>query len=465
MGARALLRPRAGLRAARERLGLSQEEAAARIGVATSTWARWERGEVTAIRAHHRARLAELFGVSPEQVERWVCGEDAQPLLPWLSPELGHLPLAATLETAAELWRWDVGADPARRRLLAALPFVPSVLGEWLLAWAYDPPEMTRARNGAGRSVGAEDVCRINEAQQAFEQMDHQFGGGLVRPAVVDYLNSQVAPLLAGRYSDDVGGQLMTAAAGMTQLAGWEAYDLGRNGLAEAHFGQALRLAKAAGDPLTAAWVLATLAQQACDLRHPAAAVRLARAARHAGSQAHACARVQAVLLVREARATALGVDMAETFDAHTAQRVHGLIGRAERAYAAAKPGEDDEPAWVWDMVPAELAAEIGCCWRLIGEHDRARSCAQRAVRGLGSQFPRSVQFNTVHLAQALAAKGELDAALEHARAAVPMARALSSHRPLALIRQFDAELDPRADERRVREWRSYMHGELRASA
>ena len=113
-----------------------------------------------------------------------------------------------------------MGADPSRRRILAALPFVPSVLGEWLLAWAYDPPEMTRARMGAGPSVGVEDVRRVNEARQAFAQMDHQFGGGLVRPAVVDYLNTQVAPLFGGCYSDDVGGQLMTAAAGMTRLAG-----------------------------------------------------------------------------------------------------------------------------------------------------------------------------------------------------------------------------------------------------
>src|SRR5262249_1738076 len=164
---------------------------------------------------------------------------------------------------------------PSRRRILAALPFVPAVLGEWLLAWAYDPPEMTRARMGAGPSVGVEDVRHVNEARQAFAQMDHQFGGGLVRPAVADYLNTQVAPLLDGSYSDDVGGQLLTAASGMTRLAGWEAYDLGRNGLAQAHFGQALRLAKAGDDPLTAAWVLAALAQQACDLRHPAAAVRL----------------------------------------------------------------------------------------------------------------------------------------------------------------------------------------------
>ncbi|MGJ6963009.1 hypothetical protein ACSDR0_13970 [Streptosporangium sp. G11] len=58
-------------------------------------------------------------------------------------------------------------------------------------------------------------------------------------------------------------------AAGMTELAGWTAFDLGHHGKAQHHFGQALKLAKAGNDPLAGAWVLMTLTQQAIYLRQP----------------------------------------------------------------------------------------------------------------------------------------------------------------------------------------------------
>ena len=44
------------LKATRERLGLTQSQAAARVGVTENTWARWERGEMQV----HPARLRDL---------------------------------------------------------------------------------------------------------------------------------------------------------------------------------------------------------------------------------------------------------------------------------------------------------------------------------------------------------------------------------------------------------------------
>lgn len=44
------------IRAARERLGLTQAEAAEKLGVAENTWARWERGEL----GIHPARERDL---------------------------------------------------------------------------------------------------------------------------------------------------------------------------------------------------------------------------------------------------------------------------------------------------------------------------------------------------------------------------------------------------------------------
>jgi tetratricopeptide (TPR) repeat protein len=399
-----------------------------------------------------------LLGAPLDEVERWMQGAEDISAYPWAgawSPDT-----AATVEVAADLWRWDV--DPSRRRVLASLPWVPAVLSDWLLAWSLDPGAPSRAHAGPGKRVGTEDVHRVHDAIEAFVRMDHQYGGGLVRPAVVDYLNSHVAALLRGRYTDEVGAALMTAAAAMTALAGWEAYDLLQHGLAQVHYGQALRLAKQADDPLTAAWVLTMLSQQAIDRAEPVWAVRLARAGAHAGDQADATPRVRAGLLLREARATAVGVQLAETLDAHAARRVQLLLAEVDREMARVCDGDDD-PVWVMDLGPAEVAAEAGCTWHMIGQHARAVDCAQRALTGFGSAFPRSRQFNLVHRAQALTDMGDLDAALASARSAVPAANGLTSLRSAQLIKTFDNALP--SGERRVRDWREYLRTELRRAA
>ncbi|MFC7734213.1 helix-turn-helix transcriptional regulator [Actinomadura keratinilytica] len=454
------VRPRPGLAAARKRLGMTQEQAAEAAGVSTTTWARWEQGTQD-LRANSRARLVELFGVSPEEVDRWVDGEQFESVAPWLSSGAGYASMAVTVESCVELWRWDV--DPARRRILASMPFVPAVLGEWLLSWRLDPGDETRARTGSGPSVGVEDVQRIQQAHTAFDQMDRQFGGGLVRPAVVAYLDDQVTPLLNGKYTDEVGGQLVTAAALMTALAGWEAFDLGMQGLAQMHYGQALKLAKAADDELTAARVLSIMAQQAIDLDQPQWAVRLAAAAHRAGLQAQAPPRVVAMLLLREATAAALSVASADNRDAHTEKRVRRLVSSAETTFAKAGPN-DEEPAWIMYFGPAEFAAQAGYCWQLIGDHKSAIACAETAVRGFGSRFPRAAQFNTVHVATSRLGLGELDGALESAKAAIPMANTLTSRRSLDLVKAFDAKLGPYRGEQKVKEWRDYMRAELRTT-
>ncbi|GAA4242342.1 hypothetical protein GCM10022254_75010 [Actinomadura meridiana] len=450
--------PRAGLSAARALRGLTQEAAAEEIGVSPTTWARWEQGK-QGIRLNSRRRLAEMFGVTLVEVDRWVAVDEAEPVAPWLSGESeGFTSPADTVESCGELWRWDV--DPARRRLLGTMPFVPAVLSEWLLSWNLDPIDKLKLRVGPAASVGMEDVRRIREATQAFSQMDEQFGGGLVRPAVVDYLNTKIAPLLEGRYSEEVGEHLASAAALMTALAGWEAYDTGSHGLAQIHYGHALQLAKAARDNLTAARILSILAQQACDLKHPQWAVRLASAAHQAGQKAQAPPRVMAHLLLQEARAAATAITLADTRDRHGETRVRRLLGDAETAFAQAAPG-DNEPTWISYFTQPEFTACAGLCWQMIGEYPRAAQCADRAVRGLDSRFPRAIQLNTVHMATAQLGMGELDHALVSAKDAVPMANALTSRRSEEWVRDFDTRLAPHSDDRRVKDWRDYMRIEL----
>lgn len=457
MHADKLSRGRPGLVGARKRKGWSQATAAERTGVSTTTWSRWESGDQE-IRAGNRQRIANAFDVSIDEVDRWADGEQCEPL-PWHTPGMDQPTLEATLGRTSELWRWDV--DHSRRRFLSSLPFVPGFLSEWLLSWQFEPGVASRAHQGSDRAVGLEDVRRMREAIDTFAMMDHLFGGGYVRPTIVDFLHHQLEPLLHGTYSDEVGSQLLTAAAIMTGMAGWEAYDLSMHGLAQGHYGQALQLSKAAGDPLVSAWVLTVMAQQAIDLKLPDWAIRLARAARQAGEQAGAPPRVLAGLLLREARATGLRVQLANTRDGHARSRTEKLLFEVETAYAKARADDVEPWWWVDDLDQPEIMAEAGCAWKMIGNSRQAVECADSALAGFDKEHPRSIQFNRIHRGQALLQMGEMEAAISSARDGLSMSGALTSRRSAALIREFDLELDPHSSQRSVIEWREYRKTEL----
>ena len=464
--------------AARRSRGWSQFVAAERVGVALTTWQRWERGDVTP-GLPQVSRIADAFGVSVPEALTWIeeheptekqeltgmqepadglgpaaAGQD-ETFVPWLTAQITHPSLADTVERASELWRW--GMDPSRRAVLAALPYVPAALHEWVASFTLDPGPDSRAHVGSsGRAVGIDDVHRVLDAVDAFVDMDHRYGGKLTRPAIVYYLDTEVAALLNGRYTDEVGSQLMSAAAAMTALAGWESYDLAEHGSAQAHYGQALALAKAADDPLTSAWILATASQQAIDLHQPELAVRLARAAQLASHQVNASPRVRAVLLLREARAAAVKVELAETPDRHTISRVERLLGAAEDTFAAVTP-DDDDPQWAHDLSHAEFTAESGCVWRMIGSYQRAEDSARYALAKFDDSFVRSRQFNMIHRGQALVELGELDEALSVTRQALRMSINQASARSVALLASFNQQLDAHAREPRVKQWREQL--------
>lgn len=474
-------RHRQALITARDDRGWTQAMAADRVGVAVSTWQRWECGKIMP-HGPQMARIAGAFEVdlvvvrswfaqgTARAVERPVAADveqlvsadadavEADPSVPWLRARLTHSSLADTVEVASDLWRWDV--DPSRRALLSSLPFVPGALREWAASITLDPGPDGRAHSGnSGRAVGIEDVHRVHDAIDAFVDMDHRYGGKLTRPAIVHFLNVEVAPLLQGHYSDEVGSQLMSAAAAMTTLAGWSAYDLAQHGLAQSHYGQALALAKAADNPLTSAWILATASQQAIDLKHSKLAVRLARAAQMAGHDV-ASPRVRAVLLLREARASAIDVEFAETPNQSTITRVERILGAAEDAFTASTPGDED-PRWAHDLDHAELMAESGCVWRMIGQYRRAAEYAQAALNEFDSTFVRSRQFNMIHRGQALLGLGELDAALAVTREALPLSINQRSARSVALVRTFNRQLNAQATEPSVRDWRDQLRATL----
>ena len=70
--------------------------------------------------------------------------------------------------------------------------------------------------------VGASNVVGIREVTRSYRELDNKLGGGRLRRAAVAYLDTEVAPLLAGgRYGAEVGRELAAAASELAQLAGF----------------------------------------------------------------------------------------------------------------------------------------------------------------------------------------------------------------------------------------------------
>ncbi|MEV7908471.1 regulator, partial [Streptomyces anulatus] len=169
------------------------------------------------------------------------------------------------IATVTALWRGDV----ERRRFLLDSTFALGAGSTGALRWLTLPAEGRPAASGP-RRVGMADIAAIREVTRSFGELDNRFGGGRVRSAVVRYLDTAVAPLLnEGSYAEATGGALASAAAELTRLAGWMAYDLEQHGLAQRYLIQALRLARGAGDHGLGGEILAGMSHQALYIGQP----------------------------------------------------------------------------------------------------------------------------------------------------------------------------------------------------
>ena len=224
---------------------------------------RWLKGE------HPRepipALIAEVFSMSLGR--KITTGELGLPAANEL-PDIG-LRFATswrdTIEVITALWRSDL----ERRQFIVDSVFAAVAYATSAIRWLTAPPARISMPTRSTRQVGRADVDAVREVTQTFHRLDNLFGGGRARLTVVRYLHDEVGPLLHdGRYSETVGRDLFTAAAELTRLAGWMAYDLEQHGLAQRYLIQALRLAREANNYALGGEILAGMSHQAVYL-HP----------------------------------------------------------------------------------------------------------------------------------------------------------------------------------------------------
>ncbi|GAA3370616.1 hypothetical protein GCM10020367_17940 [Streptomyces sannanensis] len=425
---------------------------------------RWLRGQQP--RGTTPALIAEVF---TRRLGRRLSAQDLG--LDACAPVYAGLEFAATPEEAVDivsgLWRKDSG-NHVEMRKIAFTPaglVVPS--RDWLIGRADEcvgRGEPTTGAHGAsrvpspgrvvlprqrgadrtpGQRVTGGDIAALRSVGELFRALDHAYGGGHARQALVRYLEHEAEPMLRGTYGEATGRRLFAAAADLTRLAGWTSYDVAAHGLAQRYFVQALRLAQAAGDRAYGSYVLVTMSRQAVYLGHGREAVQLARVAQQ-GVGSAAPPVVQALLHAVEARGHGVLGDVR----ACTASLV-----RAERALETARPG-DDTPYWVRFFDDAQLADEFAHCHRDLHQYRTAAQHAERSLQLRAPGFARSRLFCRVVLATARLGLGELDQACALGAEAAQQASEMRSARALEYVSEFERRLEPYRDASAVRTYR-----------
>jgi hypothetical protein len=341
---------------------------------------------------------------------------------------------ADTLVALTDLGRSDV--DVERRRVLSMAVFSVAALVLPTGPWWSQMAERGRGRFApTGRTIGRADVDAVREMVRLFSQVDQKRGGGHARTAVVQYLTSDVASCLHGRFADDqVRRNMFTAASELAYLSGWMAFDNSEHPVAQYYFQASVKLAAEADDPAMAGHVLRAMAHQAVDLGHRRQALDLAAASIDGRRYTEASSREKALLEVVHARALAAGGE------SHKATLA---LLRAEKDLAAAKPG-DTEPGRVFFFGEASLAHETACTLRDNGDVKGAISQFRRSARTRKkSAFTRTHAVTLGYLGDAQAQLGQVEKACATWSKALDAMEGVRSGRTRQVAKNIRAVLSP----------------------
>jgi tetratricopeptide (TPR) repeat protein len=233
-----------------------------------------------------------------------------------------------------------------------------------------------------------------------FSQADERFGGGHARLAIVAYLTNDVAGYLRSSFgSDDERRSMFSAAAELTYLVGWMAFDSGQQGLAQRYYLRALRLANEAGDGALGGFILRAMAHQAVDLGHGQACLRLADSALE-WSRKNATPGASALFTVVKARGYAAERQTEPTLT--TLQAAERLLNQVD--WSA-------EPVWIHRMGFGEpsLANQTAQALRDLGDFAESERQFRRSTATRDGAAHRRIQALTLaNLADVQYTRGQL---------------------------------------------------------
>ncbi|MFF8653229.1 transcriptional regulator [Streptomyces huasconensis] len=389
--------------------------------------ARWLRGQQP--RGQAPAVIAEAL---QRKLGRTVTTDDIG-----MNPEASAAPtvglrfeptVVGALDHLRALWR----SDTKLRSPVASERVATSVLVQASRDWLIAEPDPSVEVEGVP-VIGPRGVAAVRETTAAFSNLDHAFGSGYIRPAVVHYLDSVVSELLAGPYREATGRLLLGAVARLAELTAYMTVDIGRLGFAQRYYIQALRLSQAANDRDFGGYVLASgMGHVALLIDNPAETVQLARVARE-GIKRSPAPLLQVVFCATEARGHArLG-------DKPACERA---ISRATTALEDADAGKHECPDWAAHIDRAYLAQEVAFCYLDLGCGERAVRWAQEALRRGAPERTRRHVLRLLLLASAKLQLGEVRQSCDTAARALEIVRGLRSAQCESYFTQFRQRLE-----------------------
>lgn len=301
--------------------------------------------------------------------------------------------------------------------------------------------DLTEKAVGGHQGVIAAGQMRVDERQVAlieaattvFRQWDNEFGGGLIRKAVVAQLRG-AGMLLDGPFKDEqTRRRWLLAVTDLAQLAGWMSYDLQMHRTAQRYYFLGLRTAREAGDGTQVARLLYCLARQMVDVGRHKDALDFARAGLYAARR-NSAPKPTALLNVIEARAYACMGDVVECRRA---------LGTCQETFRRVGAGID--PHWCAFFDEGELCGLVGVTLRdlALADTDHARRHAadalpwvQRAASQRPSGFLRSKVLDLDGLAVIELLLHEPAEAAKRLMSAVSMADGIASERVSSRLRR-----------------------------
>ncbi|MBC7267725.1 hypothetical protein ACF09G_36400 [Streptomyces albogriseolus] len=243
------------------------------------------------------------------------------------------------------------------------------------------------------------DFMDVLEAHlRRLRRLDDTAGGGALSQRYVRIELAGVLDLLRNsRYTADIGTRLLQTASGMSQLAGWMAFDADLTAAAQRYQLIAIRLARHAGESDAVTNVLGMLSYQYAASARPAAALRLAEAAVEHSVRSLPIVRARAWGRLATAHAAAGDIDAFRT--------------ATDRCRELLQHRRDDDPPALYYFTPDQVAAETGHALvelaaakprhakRLLAE--AAELLSPLTETGPATGFRRSALLHGVHLARA----------------------------------------------------------------
>ena len=357
-----------------------------------ATVQRWTGAETKALRQAMRLSIrafAAHLGVDARTVNKWEARGNAITLLPdtqaLLDTALDRAPdhvqtrFAQTLDSTTQQQRQRHHPEHVER----ASPRTVIPIDDW------------------NALAEAPSIATIRAMSEAFQVADRTLGGGLLYHSVTRYIRFEIAPSLVDPPRDCSSSELFSAAASLTEVAGWMAHDGGNDDKSQGHFNQAYHLAVAAENPVLSANVCASLSHLAIQRGQAVDAARISAAglarATHGEGPKHLVARLYAMC----ARAAAMQSRVKEC---------HVALEAADDALRN-RVGST-RAVWIAGFDEASLAGESALCFYSLGALGEAEDRARKVIelRRIGDRV-RSRTFGQLTLANVLVKAGAVEEA------------------------------------------------------